>query len=462
MLFRSVKYISSVYYPLDKDIVREMWVKGDLKDQLGISHRKSKKNRQMASAMEAAPMFHEQHNRSFSEMSNIHNSYEPAMTNSPIPNLTPRQTYLDTPPLPETIELPPREPGVQYAQVRDTVPQPTLLSPPNADQRHLMSVSPQPSYYSVSDLPPASPLPSPKYRYPNGEVTSPPPSRRTSVAASRAGSMRSTAAPPPPPAGPMPTSPLPPQPLSPPQSPNSSLFVPPPSPYGGGGSGGSQMAEAAAYEMQVRSPQQQQYPPQHQQQQQHYADTLSPPTSPPAHHQPPPSAFYNRAPSVTSHTQRSPSQASHSQRAPTSHSMYSRAPSQASHATFATAHDDFWESEDERGGESDMERYATPLPGRTSEDTILAYDGLERPQPQTQPQPQTYHQQPQVYSHQQHPQQYPQHEQPQYQQHHPAVLAVQGDDDEVEDDMDTVMGDHRRMSEASVATMQTWEVGRAL
>jgi len=33
------------YYPRDKDIIREAWVAGDLKEQLGIRHRKAKKNR---------------------------------------------------------------------------------------------------------------------------------------------------------------------------------------------------------------------------------------------------------------------------------------------------------------------------------------------------------------------------------------------------------------------------------
>ncbi|KAG5220586.1 phospholipid-transporting ATPase [Salix suchowensis] len=38
------KFVAQVYFPLDKDIVREAWVMGDLKDQLGIRHRNPKKN----------------------------------------------------------------------------------------------------------------------------------------------------------------------------------------------------------------------------------------------------------------------------------------------------------------------------------------------------------------------------------------------------------------------------------
>ncbi|KAI0070171.1 hypothetical protein K474DRAFT_1680362 [Panus rudis PR-1116 ss-1] len=43
-----VKFIRTSYFPLDKDIIREMWVKGDLKDRLGISHRRSRMNEEKA------------------------------------------------------------------------------------------------------------------------------------------------------------------------------------------------------------------------------------------------------------------------------------------------------------------------------------------------------------------------------------------------------------------------------
>ncbi|KAG8759000.1 hypothetical protein FRC12_009867 [Ceratobasidium sp. 428] len=39
-----VKFFTQAYMPLDKDIIREAWVAGDLKDQLGIKHRKKSKN----------------------------------------------------------------------------------------------------------------------------------------------------------------------------------------------------------------------------------------------------------------------------------------------------------------------------------------------------------------------------------------------------------------------------------
>ena len=208
-----------------------MWVTGDLKDQLGISRRKPKKNHKSESALEAAPMFLEQHNRSTSEFSTGHNNYEPASLANTAP---PRQMYPDTPPMSETVELLPT--GVQYAHVRTNPIDEHSLSPLPVDPRQQQSISPNPSYYSASDLPPSSPLPSPKYQYPSGEVTSTPPSRRTSVAASRTTSVSARG----PPQTPMPTTPLPPQP---PQPHSPALLVP--GPY--------IPKDSAAYEMQVRS-----------------------------------------------------------------------------------------------------------------------------------------------------------------------------------------------------------------
>jgi phospholipid-translocating ATPase len=160
-----------VYLPLDKDIIREMWVQGDLKDQLGLSHRRARKGKNISDInLEAAPMFANIHIRSLSDSHN----YEPAMADSP-PYVasTGQAVYLDTPPMSDIIELPPHEPGVQYAQ-------PTT----NASDLHSSSPtktatpSPQLSYYSVTDIAMLSPLPSPKFQLPSGEITSTPPSQK--------------------------------------------------------------------------------------------------------------------------------------------------------------------------------------------------------------------------------------------------------------------------------------------
>jgi len=86
-----IKFISTSYFPLDRDIVREQWVLGDLKDRLGIQRRKDRKGRDV----EAAPMFHQPHARSLSEVSVV---YEPALTRSPGDNHTSVEYSDDTPP----------------------------------------------------------------------------------------------------------------------------------------------------------------------------------------------------------------------------------------------------------------------------------------------------------------------------------------------------------------------------
>ncbi|KAL1753669.1 hypothetical protein FB107DRAFT_264155 [Schizophyllum commune] len=203
-----VKFFKTAYYPLDKDIVREMWVLGDLKDKLGIRHRNEKKNRRQFSDSESAPMFSDLHNRTHSEMSQ---AYEMTLTASPRGPL-PRETYLDTPPLDRGLDRGQNDQN-DYINPRRAPspgshpPSPNYLLPsPSASSQHLTptyqppgrmapspySASPHGSYYSASDLPVPSPLPSPKFMYSNGEVTSTPPtpsrSRRTSFSSGQTAS----------------------------------------------------------------------------------------------------------------------------------------------------------------------------------------------------------------------------------------------------------------------------------
>lgn len=145
--------------PLDKDIVREMWVQGDLKDRLGFRHRKAKRNRGVregGSDVENAPMFHEPHARSASEISLSNHPYQPAPTSNP--NLVGSSSTGQTP---------------------DSTP----IAPPSnrADLRRSPSQDSVFSHYSTSDLPPPSPPQEPIYRLPSGEFTRTPPPRRISV-----------------------------------------------------------------------------------------------------------------------------------------------------------------------------------------------------------------------------------------------------------------------------------------
>jgi phospholipid-translocating ATPase len=187
-----IKFFTTSYMPMDKDIVREMWVSGDLKDRLGIKHRRSKKNR--GSKLEFTPIFHEPHNRSGSEVSSAHDGYEPTMSKSPgsVGLMSPatKETLWDTP----SSQL--RDTDIEMQAHASYVLTKPSLDVATEDLKHsamasrdpltgsstaLDAVSPHPSYYSASDIPPSSPLPEPVYRYTTGEITSSPPTRGASL-----------------------------------------------------------------------------------------------------------------------------------------------------------------------------------------------------------------------------------------------------------------------------------------
>lgn len=122
------KFVRSTYAPLDKDIVREAWVGGDLKDRLGIGHRKMSKSKH--SDLEAAPMFRDPHVRSASELT-LHQTYHPT-----------------------SLALPPAKPEAdEISQDRDTfiIPSEQNLLDSQPETSHL-------SYYSPTDIPSSSPI----------------------------------------------------------------------------------------------------------------------------------------------------------------------------------------------------------------------------------------------------------------------------------------------------------------
>ena len=221
-----VRFARASYFPLDRDIVREMWVLGDLKRELGIAPRKGRSRKASTSAKEGASRtemapISKYHDRSASEATvNIGfgddygvglNSggsggsvkgydYEQAYTRSPgdfsvrLPP-TVGAGYLDAPPESSgtSTAVDSRGSGstayvahdflqskdqdqqsiawkwktdsamsLQY--VVDGEPDHTLhpgahRSPPQSGRQLPMSPSPDPSYYSASDIPAPSPLP---------------------------------------------------------------------------------------------------------------------------------------------------------------------------------------------------------------------------------------------------------------------------------------------------------------
>jgi phospholipid-translocating ATPase len=137
-----------------------MWVLGDLKDQLGITHRRERRKRDI----EHVPMFEADYNeRSISEIGSIdlpygetpdaRGSYVPAGTQSPGDIGTPHQR--------PNVDLPPDKNSsridvnmgyvVDDSEVWDTVT-PVQRIPPEPPLSRV-------SYYSASDIPPPSPLP---------------------------------------------------------------------------------------------------------------------------------------------------------------------------------------------------------------------------------------------------------------------------------------------------------------
>ncbi|KAG9309612.1 hypothetical protein JVU11DRAFT_10273 [Chiua virens] len=150
------KYASSAYWPLDKEIVREMWVNGDLKDRLGIRHRKASKNKGTYD-LETAPMFREPHARSTSEV-NLSHVYEPR----------------GVPPESDVDEKRPGEYANETLDAERTTP---LIHVGALDIPTEQTTSPHVSYYSSNDIPIPSPIPPSVYHFPNGgvvEKSSPP------------------------------------------------------------------------------------------------------------------------------------------------------------------------------------------------------------------------------------------------------------------------------------------------
>ncbi|KAG8905464.1 hypothetical protein FRB99_008905 [Tulasnella sp. 403] len=136
------KYASRTYRPLDKDIVREMWVQGDLKDRLGLGHRD-----QRGSRSENVSLFRRHHMSNELEMElPTRGVYEPA--NRSPSDATPGPDWSKEDP--STASLTPFQPPTSHPRGGDDMP--PVPSPARTPD-------PRFSYYSSSEIP--SPLPSP-------------------------------------------------------------------------------------------------------------------------------------------------------------------------------------------------------------------------------------------------------------------------------------------------------------
>jgi len=142
-----VIYTSITYWPLDKDIVREMWVQGDLKDRLGIAHRRDVKAAAKRD-LEQAPMFHHPHARSESEISAFQQDIDHSPPRSPasVPSST------SSPAAQADTLNPSHDPQLDE-----------LLSPSRRAEQASSPYSFRGSYYSASAIPAPSPVPSPSH-----------------------------------------------------------------------------------------------------------------------------------------------------------------------------------------------------------------------------------------------------------------------------------------------------------
>jgi phospholipid-translocating ATPase len=153
--------------PLDRDIVREMWVRGDLKDRLGLQHRRSRKD---GPNLEAAPMLLSPHLRSRSELDQP--VYQPVHMTSPASS--PHHTGVTTQSSPSVT------PNESLSSIEDEHAQYLVVGNKSANPSPLShsslpgAPSPDPSYYSATMFPTPSPLPTSQYGAPTHPLDSGP------------------------------------------------------------------------------------------------------------------------------------------------------------------------------------------------------------------------------------------------------------------------------------------------
>ena len=102
-----IKAVRSCFFPRDNDIVREMWVRGDLKRRLGLKRADSDDSLEANAGKAESKPIRGYHDRSVSSTSRYETGYEPAATHSP-------GEYEMTPP--STVGILLRKPGAQVGR----------------------------------------------------------------------------------------------------------------------------------------------------------------------------------------------------------------------------------------------------------------------------------------------------------------------------------------------------------
>lgn len=166
-----VKFVSTSFAPQDIDIIRYMWVKGNLKDRLGIRARHGQKVPVdgSSSGLEGTPMFSKTHARSPSEVS----IYEPGRQSGSgdrTPSVQTEKLIGTSLQISSSAVAPSGSSHHLFIPIATTTEDediPITISATEAGNSAAMSHSPQPSYYSASDIPLPSPLPSPNTHNPS-------------------------------------------------------------------------------------------------------------------------------------------------------------------------------------------------------------------------------------------------------------------------------------------------------
>jgi phospholipid-translocating ATPase len=166
-----VKFVSTSFAPQDIDIIRYMWVKGNLKDRLGIRARRGQ-NAPVdgsSSGLEGTSMFSDTHAHSHSEVS----IYEPgrlggsgdSTPTTQAENLTGTSLQFSATVVASSSSS--HRILAPIAATSEDDDMPIAISATEAGVSVAMPHSPQPSYYSASDIPLPSPLPSPSIHNPS-------------------------------------------------------------------------------------------------------------------------------------------------------------------------------------------------------------------------------------------------------------------------------------------------------
>jgi phospholipid-translocating ATPase len=143
-----VKFINEAYFPADRHIIREAWVVGDLKDRLGIQHRRSSRGKTSEiSQMEDASLFRP-HLRAASDNSSDQDlqGYEPVAL----------PTSIGTPPSPTGHER--RQPTTMSYYSASDIPEPETIPPTNTRLRPPVNLHPSSAEQRRMDKPIPSPI----------------------------------------------------------------------------------------------------------------------------------------------------------------------------------------------------------------------------------------------------------------------------------------------------------------